>query len=91
MAQNYPNPFNSATVIPLVVPQGNTQGHVDLAVYDIQGRRIRRLLNGYLPPGSYIIRWDGRSDDGRAVASGIYVSMLKAQGAVQTGRMVLIR
>jgi hypothetical protein len=91
MAQNYPNPFNSATVIPLLVPQGNGPGRVDLAVYDIQGCRIRQLVNEYLPPGSYMVRWDGRSDDGRSIASGVYVSMLKAQGTVQTAKMVLIR
>jgi hypothetical protein len=91
MAQNYPNPFNSATVIPLVVPQGNDPGLVDLAVYDIQGRRIKRLVNEHLPPGSYLVRWDGKSDDGRSIASGVYVSMLKAQGLVQTAKMVVIR
>jgi hypothetical protein len=91
MAQNYPNPFNSATVIPVIVPQGNDPGRVDIAVYDIQGRRIRQLVNEHLPPGSYLVRWDGRSDDGRPIASGVYVSMLKAQGSVQTEKMVLIR
>jgi len=91
MAQNYPNPFNSATVIPVIVPQDNTQGRVEISVYDIQGRRIRQLLNETIPPGSYMIRWDGRSDQGRSVASGIYVSILKARGSVQTQRMVLIR
>ena len=91
MAQNYPNPFNSATVIPVIVPQDNTQGRVEISVYDIQGRRIRQLLNEPIPPGSYMIRWDGRSDQGRSVASGVYVSILKARGSVQTAKMVLIR
>jgi hypothetical protein len=90
MARNYPNPFNSATVIPVVVPPENN-GRIEIAVYDIQGRRIRQLLSEFLPPGSYLIRWDGRSDQGRSVASGIYVSILKAPGSAQTQRMVLIR
>jgi hypothetical protein len=91
MAQNYPNPFNSTTVIPVIVPRENNFGRVEIAVYDLQGRRVRQLVNEPLPPGSYLVRWDGRSDEGRSVASGVYISMLRAQGSVQTGKMVLIR
>jgi len=91
MAQNYPNPFNSTTVIGVVIPPGNNQSRVEVAVYDVQGRRVRQLVNESLPPGSYSVRWDGRSDEGRSVASGVYVSMLKSQGSVLTGKMVLIR
>ena len=89
--QNYPNPFNSSTVIPLVVPQGEGYSQVELSVYDIQGRRVRQLVNQQLPAGSYLISWDGRSGDGRSVASGIYVSRLKAKGGMQTRKMVVIR
>jgi len=91
MTQNYPNPFNSTTVIPVIVSQQNNEGRVEIGVYDLQGRRVRQLVNEVLPPGSYLVRWDGRSDGGRSVASGVYISMLKAQGSVQTGKMVLIR
>ncbi len=91
MAQNYPNPFNSTTVIPVIIPRENDHGRVEIAVYDVQGRRVRQLVNEPLPPGSYLVRWDGRSDEGRSVASGVYISMLRAQGSLQTGKMVLIR
>ena len=89
--QNYPNPFNSSTLIPLVVPQGEGYSQVELSVYDIQGRRVRQLVNQQLPAGSYIITWDGRSSDGHSVASGIYVSQLKAKGGIQARKMVVIR
>jgi hypothetical protein len=91
LAQNFPNPFNSETVIPLIVSQGKGEAQIDLAIYDIQGRLVRRLVNNVLPEGSYRVRWDGRSDGGRSVASGIYVSMLRAAGSLQTKKMVLIR
>jgi hypothetical protein len=91
LAQNYPNPFNSETVIPLIVSQGKGEARIDLAVYDIQGRLVRRLVNSVLPEGSYLVRWDGRSDGGRSVASGVYVSMLRTAGSLQTKKMVLIR
>ncbi len=91
MAQNYPNPFNSTTVLPVIVPRENNGGRVEIAVFDLQGRRVRSLVNGPLPPGFYLVRWDGRSDEGRSVASGVYISMLRAEGSLQTGKMVLIR
>jgi hypothetical protein len=91
LAQNYPNPFNSSTMIQIVVPGLKVSTNVDLSLYDIQGRLVRRLLRQALSPGSYLVRWDGRADDGRAVASGVYVSRLKTEGPVQTRKMALLR
>jgi Protein of unknown function (DUF3160) len=91
LAQNYPNPFNSETVVWVNVPQGTGEAQIDLAVFDIQGRLVRQLVRSVLPEGAYLVRWDGRSDAGHSVASGIYVSMLRTASSIQTKKMVLIR
>ena len=69
LLQNYPNPFNQSTTITIQVP---LQSEVSLAVYDILGRKILTLITGFMGPGSYTVRWDGRDANHKAVASGIY-------------------
>jgi hypothetical protein len=88
---NYPNPFNAETVIPIIVPGQKVATEVELDVYDIQGRLVRRLVQQPLSAGRYLVRWDGRTNDGRPVASGIYVTRLLTEGVIQTGKMAMIR
>ena len=87
---NWPNPFNASTVIAFDV-SGTEPVH--LVVYDVLGRRVRTLYNGEtLTAGHYRTSWNGRDDEGRSAASGIYLYRLTA-GADFTavGRMALIR
>jgi hypothetical protein len=72
LAQNYPNPFNSSTIIMFSVPQSITNSAVQLTVYDVQGRLVRRLLNAQLPAGNYATRWNGTDESGAVAASGVY-------------------
>lgn len=65
-----PNPFNPATTIHLRVPQA---GPVDVAIYDVAGRRVRTLHQGRAEAGALDLVWDGRTDNGAAVASGVYL------------------
>jgi flagellar hook assembly protein FlgD len=63
------------------------------------GRHIRTLVNQRQPAGRYAITWDGRDEQGEALASGVYLYQLRAgdpsagsgQGFVQTRRMALVR
>ncbi len=64
LAKSYPNPFNAATNIEINVP--NPQ-HVDIAVYDLNGRMVERLHDGYMDAGTHVLRWDASN-----AASGIY-------------------
>lgn len=57
-------------------------GPIDLAVYDVQGRRIRALVGGASDAGTTVVPWDGRDDLGRSTAPGIYFARLEA-GAVR--------
>ena len=87
---NWPNPFNASTTIAFDVERTVP---VHLVVYDVLGRRVRTLYGGEtLTAGYYRTSWNGRDDEGRQAASGVYLYQLIA-GADFTavGRMALIR
>ena len=88
LLQNYPNPFNPETTIRYTLP---APGEVELAVYDVTGRRVRTLVRQRQSAGAYTVTWDGRDARGQAVASGVYLYRLVAGGQVQVRRMVLLR
>ena len=67
--QNYPNPFNPSTTIRFDLP---TATEVHMAVYDLLGREVVRLVDGQLETGYHQLVWDGRDQDGREVPTGIY-------------------
>jgi hypothetical protein len=92
LAQNHPNPFNPSTTISFEIPgtPGTKQG-VNLAVYDLRGRRIRTLVDSALEPGSHRIHWDGRNDRGEPAPSGIFLYRLKSGGVDHTRKMVLLK
>ncbi len=83
-----PNPFNPQT---RVVFELDRRGPVRLDVFDVRGSRVRRLLDEDLPAGRHDVRWDGRDDAGRALASGSYVCRLGAGDAVHQVKMTLVR
>ncbi len=86
--QNVPNPFNPSTAINFYL---STSGDVELAVYDITGRRVRTLIQGFQRAGKHLVAWDGRDDRGFAAASGIYLCRLTADRKATSRRMVLMR
>ncbi|MBC8491868.1 MAG: hypothetical protein H8D42_04845 [Candidatus Marinimicrobia bacterium] len=57
MEQNYPNPFNPSTAISY---QLSAFSHVNLAVYDITGREVAKLVDGFKPAGSYQVIFDAK-------------------------------
>ena len=84
----YPNPFNAEVALPFDLPQAAA---VALVLYDALGRPVRRLMDGPLAAGRYRFVWDGRDQDGRVVASGIYFYRLVADSFVAVGRLALVR
>ncbi len=88
LLRNYPNPFNPSTNLSFRITES---GLVELAVYDLLGRRIRTLVNKTLLPGRYQVVWDGRNEFGEAVPSGAYWYRLNTGGFVQTRQMLLVR
>jgi len=86
----YPNPFNPSVHLVCAVPAG--AGWYELAVYDARGRRVRTIYAGVRAPGVYEERWDGRSEDGAAVASGVYFVRLRPDGeAPMVQKVVLLK
>ncbi|MGH2568728.1 MAG: T9SS type A sorting domain-containing protein [Bacteroidota bacterium] len=88
ISQNYPNPFNLSTRIPFSLQQ---ETHMELAVYDILGRRVSVLRNEVMRPGSYEIEWNGKSDAGAVVSTGTYFFRMKTDRVVKTIKMLLLK
>jgi hypothetical protein len=87
---NFPNPFNPVTKIRFLLG-GDADEQVRLAVYDIQGRQQRLLLDEALAPGRYERSWDGRDDEGTSLASGLYFARLQVGDRVETRKMTLLK
>lgn len=84
---NYPNPFNPSTTIRFRLEEA---GAYTITVYDVAGRRVRRLDSGAAGAGEHETTWDGMNDRGAPVASGVYTARLESGGRAMTRRMVLI-
>lgn len=85
---NWPNPFSGSTTIAYGVP---TAGPVSLVVYSALGQPVRVLATGPEAAGDHQRVWDGCSDSGQPVASGLYLLRLQAAEQVQVRRAVLLR
>jgi len=83
LLQNYPNPFNAETTIKFIIPESEV---VCLTVYDLLGRQIETLLDGYKQTGVHTVTFDASH-----LASGVYFYRLQAGERVETKRMVLLK
>jgi len=81
--QNYPNPFNPATIIKFDLPK---ESYVKLVVYDLTGRAVSVLVDGYLRAGSHELSFKGSN-----LASGIYYYELSSAGYRDVKKMSLIK
>ena len=64
---------------------------VFLGVYDLKGALVRTLVRGSRTPGLYHETWDGRSDGGGVVATGIYLIAVHAGSFKATRKVVMLR
>ncbi|MDQ7065446.1 MAG: T9SS type A sorting domain-containing protein [candidate division KSB1 bacterium] len=83
LAQNYPNPFNGSTVIRFSLPVGK---HVRLAVYDILGREVAELADGYRKAGQHRVVFNAAS-----LTTGLYLYRLHVGNQTLTRRMIYLR
>ena len=88
LAQNYPNPFNPETTIRFDLPQSQ---EIELAIYNLAAQKVATLVQGYREAGSYSVRWDGVTDAGLELASGVYFYRLTARERVETRKLLLLR
>ena len=93
LRQNYPNPFNPETWIPFELSQSSK---VTVVIYNVIGTPIRTIRIGYMEAGRYVSRsravyWDGKTDAGGKVASGVYFCTLRTQDYTSTQKMVILK
>ena len=92
--QNYPNPFNPQTIIKYELP---SQAHVTLNIFDVNGRLVHKIIDEVKTKGSHSKTWDGVTNTGEKVSSGVYFYQLMIKDAdsglemIYTKKMVLIK
>ncbi|TDI87854.1 MAG: T9SS type A sorting domain-containing protein [Caldithrix sp.] len=88
LSPNYPNPFNPGTTIAFAVP---TISRVQIKIFNLKGQLIRTLVEQDYPAGKHSTLWDGKDDNARNVASGIYLYEMKAGDVREARRLTLVR
>ena len=86
--QNQPNPFNPETQISYFLPR---DCRVRVIVYNVLGQKVKTLFKGYQATGAHTLTWNGRSDKGNQLGSGIYFYQLQADTFVETKKMTLMK
>ena len=76
----YPNPFYLGREPATVRYEVGQSADVQLTLYDVRGRKVRTLADGIHSQGTFTTTWDGRDDQGRRVASGVYFCRLTTEG-----------
>ena len=84
-----PNPFHDVTSLRFDVP--SHAGPVNLSVFSISGREIRRLVDGVWARGRHELTWDGRDSRGNAVSSGVYFVRLEVDGESRIQKVMVMR
>jgi flagellar hook capping protein FlgD len=84
----YPNPFNPRTTIEFSVPKS---GATSVRIFDLQGRAVATLVQATMSPGVYRVRWNGQSDNGQELASGVYFVRVAGLGSSGSARIMMIK
>ncbi len=89
LEQNYPNPFNPSTTIQFYLP---IKKEISLVIYNSAGQKVKTLINNQVfNKGRYVQQWDGTNDNGKQVASGMYIYKLKFGNFSKSMRMLLVK
>jgi hypothetical protein len=85
---NRPNPFRASTTIGYQIA---IAGEVEIAIYDLNGRLVRTLVQQHQDPGTYGAVWNGADDLGLPVRSGVYFYRLAAGSHQSVQRMIILQ
>jgi hypothetical protein len=89
VGRSFPNPFNPNTTIPIAVPH---RTEVTMKVYDMLGHEVKTVFIGMLEAGYRAITWDGKSNSGSVVASGVYITRFTTNaGKTSVAKITLMR
>jgi hypothetical protein len=83
-----PNPTQGTSTVEFAIARSSM---TDLAVYDVNGRRVRSIYTGLLAPGRYTKVWDGRTDRFSNATAGVYFFVLNSGEGIKTQRVTMMR
>jgi len=83
-----PNPTSGRAELAYTLARS---GEVELAIYAVDGRRVRTLASGQRPAGIYRLSWDARDGQGRSLPAGMYFLRLDAAGRRCSRSIALVR
>ncbi|RKY94897.1 MAG: hypothetical protein DRQ06_04545 [Candidatus Hydrothermota bacterium] len=83
-----PNPFFGSVSIDLEIKR---KGMIDVSVFDVSGRLVRKLYRGYLNPGRFEVVWGGKNKHGKRVGSGVYFVRVESGGYYRTHEIILLK
>jgi hypothetical protein len=90
--RTWPVPYAGGDLTVTFSASGASGGeHVELAIYDPAGRRVRSLASGGFANGEHRVHWDGRDDSGARVAAGIYLLKARREDSEQVRKLVIVR
>ena len=90
LSQNSPDPFYPPTSFNFGIPAWDEFLSTNIAVYALDGRRIRTLFSGFKAPGNYSLAWDGQDDQGRAAPGGKYLYRIRVANRFHDVKMMTL-
>jgi hypothetical protein len=88
LGKNYPNPFNPDTNISFSIKE---EGFVSLKIYNTRGQLVKNLISENLQEGIHFTSWNGKDNNNRSVASGIYFYKMDSKGYSSVKKMILMK
>jgi hypothetical protein len=88
LGRNVPNPFSVSTELRYAVP---SEAVVSLDIYDVQGKKVRNLVSGAVPAGYHTAVWDGKDNQKRPVAPGIYYARMVSGSFAGTAKLMYLK
>tara|TARA_B100000029_G_C17597424_1_gene964671 strand:+ start:1096 stop:3174 length:2079 start_codon:yes stop_codon:yes gene_type:complete len=85
---SHPNPFNAQSTIHYNLPNDVM---VNIIIYDVLGRLVKKMVNDFQKSGYKSIVWDGTDDKGAPVSAGVYFYSMQAGGFIKTKKMILLK
>ena len=84
----HPNPFNPQTTVDFSLANS---GRVRIAVYDVRGSLVHRLVDETMPAGSHQARWNGTDEKGLPASSGVYFVRMIAGSYQEVRKIVMLK
>jgi hypothetical protein len=83
-----PNPFNPQTVVSFSIDH---DGHVEMGVFDLTGRRVAVLADRWFSAGTHELSWRGLDTAGNAMPSGVYFVQMRTDRTTTAKKITLLR